>query len=623
MSAKKVKKYIRQQRRQQNRADKQQRAAAQAQAATPQPQASSPSAQPRSGAESSPQPRPRHSPAIPRRPHSRGPGAKIWAVVAGLGITAAAIGSAAVDILDGEPQSPSAIPVQAVPAPVVTEQLVCPPMPGQPDSLTERGVLDYAQRDDSAQSWVTGQIFTSAAGSLPEATLAELTPEGLDEQRSLSQDDPPQDQGPDVALQDRNITTFSETDTAEATLLTLTPDEPDPAHAPAGYAGFSYHADSGPAAGFASTQCSTAQRSQWFLGPETGSGANSLLSVANPHDREATVEVTSYDAEGETGSLGATTLLIPENSVRTVNLAAFTEEEQAQLAVHVQASGAPVTAHLQSGLAEGSTGLGMELLPTQLQPRQQHHMPAVPAGDPAENPQLWLHVPGEEQATIELQVFGSEGQVEIDTPGVFTAEPERVSVVDLQGLEPGTYDVVVTADQPTLSAMRSPGDGEPVTVEVELDPQIDPLTGLELEPETQEQDADPEPDFSWSVATDPLTPGYGAILPETGDVELRLFAPADEESVEVTYRLYDSEGTGTQDLTAEVSGGSSSTVTQQELQEQADAEDLEDLTALMVVAAEGEVYGASLARDQEGRFTIGQLVQVAPQDRYVPLHLMP
>ncbi|WP_205030285.1 DUF5719 family protein, partial [Cereibacter sphaeroides] len=84
-------------------------------------------------------------------------------------------------------------------------------------------------------------------------------------------------------------------------------------------ANFVYQADSGPVTGLTTGSCGTPQRSQWFLGPESGTGANSLLTLSNPHNRDATVEVTTFDAEGDTGTLGSSTLLVPGETVRTMN----------------------------------------------------------------------------------------------------------------------------------------------------------------------------------------------------------------------------------------------------------------------------------------------------------------
>src|SRR5699024_7760614 len=174
---------------------------------------------------------------------------------------------------------------------------------------------------------------------------------------------------------------------------------------------------------------------------------------------------------------------------------------------------------LQASRAAGSSGQGTYMLPALAEPGTEHHLLAAPAGTD-EPPQLWIHTPGEQAGTVELQVFDSEGQVAIDTPGVFTVEAGEVTVVDIEGLEPGTYDVVVRTEAPSLAAVRSTEDGQ------------------------QNDDA---PDLSWSAAADEVQPGFGALLPPAGETDMHLFGQG-----ELTYRILDASGASSEDITIDV-----------------------------------------------------------------------
>lgn len=609
MSSKKVKKYIRAQRRAQKRMQKEQQTTALRHASTtsgPPVGTVQPSTSPRRG-----------------QVRTAGSTGRLVAVIAGLGLVAAAGGSAGLQLSGGHAEQRVSQPSHMVQASSVIERLVCPPAPGQAASLSDDGVLDYQSRDDSVSFSREAAVFAAAEGQLPTTDWVQLDYEGQTESEVfIDSDQTVEDAGPSMA--ERPLITGSLDSGLGSVLLQVQPvDGLRPAQDAAATASFTYQADSGPVTGLSSGACHAPQRSQWFLGPESGTNTNSLLSLTNPQDRDATVEVTTFDAEGATGTLGSTTVLIPGNTVRTVNLAGLTEGE-AQMAVQVVAQGAPVTAHMQSSwTVGGSSGQGVEQLDALTGPQLNHHALGVPAGA-EDDPQLWFYVPGDEHATVELQVFGPEGQIETDTPGVFSLEPGKVSVAGLHGLDPGVYDVMLTTDLPALAAVRSSGDGQPVTIEVELEPEIDPWTGLELEPETEEQETDPASDFSWATAGSPLAEGSFALLPAGYETELRFLAPPGEEQpVEVTYRIFDSAGSSTEDLVEQIDPGSSAQISAEDLQETAEEGGLEDVYSVLITAAEGEAYGGTVTRDEEGRFTIGRLEPISLQDQYVPLRLEP
>lgn len=559
--------------------------------------------------------------AARRSLRSAGASGRWIAVLAGLGLIAAAGGSAAFEFTHERTDQRVSQQAQMVPAPAVTETLVCPPTPGESGSLSEDGVLEYQARDESAVMSRAAAVFAAADGQLPAAAWQVLDHDGPAEPETfLEAEFSDEESGPRLA--DRPLEAEALGSSEGTVQLQVSPLERlSPAEDAEAAAHFTYQAEAGAVTGLTTGQCVSPSRSQWFIGPETGSGADSLVTLTNSYDRDATVQVTTFDAEGETGTLGSTTVLVPPSSVRTVNLAGLTEGES-NLALHVEAQGAPVTAHLQSARRVSETGQGVEQLEALAGPQREHYALGVLAGA-EEDPQLWFYVPGDEHATVELQVYDAEGQVEISTPGVFSLEPGRVTAAGLHGLDPGVYDVVVTTDQPTIAAVRSSGDGQPVTVEVEQEPEIDPWTGLELEPETQEEETEPAADFSWSSTASQLSEGYGALLPTGYDTELRFLAPPADEPAQVTYRLFDRQGQSTDDLVEDLEPGSSAQISPETLQEYAEDADLEDIYAVLVADTQGETYGGTVTRDEEGRFSAGSLVPIAGENQYIPLRLEP
>lgn len=675
MSAKKVSKYIRQQRRERRRAEKLREREAKQAAKTPKPQRSPRNPQragskkhataapaltgseqtqatgpaPRHGAGAQPSAAAHHSadhkhsadhqhtashqtpeptPALERlaaedSQRAPGSGTRAAAVVVGLGLIAALAGSAGFDLTRSSERAPAGLAAHSISAPAVTERIFCPAMPGQPDSITDQGMLTYAERDPSATSRIDTVMLPTGAETDPVAQWAELSQES----RGSAEDAEPG---------------FTQQNHTQGSVLEIQPPENTPEDPRARRVtlatGFTYYAESGPLAGLAAAPCTNPQRNQWFLGPEVGSGAMSLLSLANPHDRPATVEITTYDREGDRGSTGATTVLVPEQSVRSVNLAGLTTDSAT--AVQVHASGAPVAAALQSARTSGQEGLGVELLPAQTSALS-HVMPGVLTGADDDAAQLHLYIPGDQQATVELQVFDENSQVPTEAPGVFSAEAGRVAVLDLGGLESGSYDVVVRTDVPSLAAVRSPGDGEPILTETGGG--FDPITGEAL-PEQSEED--PAPDFSWSASAAALSPGFGALLPraaspeedeaapegetaEDGDAvelesQLRLFAPAEEDTpavVGVNLRLVNTYGTSTEPFSVELTPGAGLTLDAEELAERAEEAEIGEVAAVVVDHAEAPAYGTLITRSEDGRFTATALRPLTRGAQHVPLHI--
>ncbi|MDZ5076961.1 DUF5719 family protein [Nesterenkonia sp. HG001] len=545
--------------------------------------------------EAAEQPEPLAQPEQPERTRRPGAGVRAGAVLATLGILGVVGGSVALDPRGGSTE-PGGVAAAAFPAADSGTAAVCPPMPGLADSLSTDGLLQYRDRDDSAAVRFQALVLAAdAEGTFPAAWWAQLgqeyrvnTTELTDPEESESVDldqlppDPP-------ALGELDAVYESFGGMTRAPLLEV---QGLPSGVSgAGAARYTYLADSGPVTGLATATCTVPQRSQWFFGPEVGAGSTSLLTLANPFDRPATVEVVGYDADGHRGSSGTRTLVVPGESVRTVNIAALAGSDP-EFAVAVQASGAPVSAQLQSSRAVGLTGQGIDFLPGRAAPAAEHVMPGIPVPesteeDPAPRPaQLWIHAPGDTRTTMEVQVYGADGVELLEGPAVFTVEPGEVDTVDLRGLDAGVYDVVVRSDEPTHVAASSHGieGGDPAEDTAALD-------------------------FSWQVGATPLSEGSGALIPDVGESELRLTSLQDESRL--SYRLLDEDGefSDAQEVTVPAEG---------ELTLSPD--DLGDAVAVVVDEAEPGVYAGMTTRDQE-RLSLSTVDLLRDPSQTVPVRL--
>ncbi len=539
--------------------------------------------------------------ASPRR---RGGLIRVGAVAVTAGVVAVGGGSAVADLSGADSAPLAPVAGSGVPSPQTGESYLCPPMPGQADSITTDGILDYAPRDGSAGSVFQSLVIAADGAELPQAEVAQLS----EEDRLNSQP---------VSGQD-GVIHHQETDQERPPLLEVSA-APEGSPLTAGGL-YEYYADEGPVTGLAVGECVPAEQSRWFFGPETGPGASSLLTLSNPYDRASTVEITTYDAEGERGASGSRSIVVPPQTVRTVNLAALTGGT-ANLGVDVAAAGAPVAAQLQSSRAAGLTGVGTEFLPGSGGAAEEHHIPAIPMPDTTEAEdedtlpaELWIHVPGQEGATVELQVFGEDGQLALESPSVFTVEGGRVDALELLGPEAGVYDVVVRTDRPSYAAVGSRGMGEGA----ELDAEDEAAAEEAAEEEGEELESTLALDFSWGIGAQPLDPGSGAILPEIGRTEeaetaLHLFSP---QGGSLTYQLVGQDGELSEPQQAEVPADRSLVISAEELEEV-----MEDAVAVVVEDSDAAVHASLLTTHEDGRFSISQVGPLREAEVTVPVRI--
>lgn len=545
-----------------------------------------------------------------QRPRRRWPVAPLVTGLSGAAVIGVAVASAGMNVTAGDREVAETVPAHYAASPAVASHAVCP-------------VLPETAEDDSAETSTPAHrasalVFAAAGDESPEASWVTVTEDGAGESAdvddTVTSDDVESSPAVHNLLVHRHLMAGAE-DLGSDPLMLSVPAAPEatPHDAPAALAGFTAVVDSESVSGLVSHRCASAQRSAWFLGPETGSGAVSEVQLTNPHQREATVQITTYDASGSTGQLGATSVVVPAQSHRTVHMSSLTEG-QAQLAVHVQSSAAPVAAQVVSGRNDSGSAGGIDTLPAQHRPLTEHHMMGVAAGAD-ERPQLWLYAPEGDSTAVELQVFGDDGQEAIETPGVFTIEPRSVTVVDLDGLAPGVYDVAVRTESPTLAAIRSAGQGPPEQDDAES--------------------AQFSSDLTWSAAAPRLTQGAGALIPAAGDTELRVRAVPeaadDQDTAEqaestdqaavgtLTYQLVDEQGRRTEDQSVDAHYPQSAVVSHEALAEQAEEAGLEGIFAVVVTETTGDLRAALFTADDSGGFSAEPLADISPAAQYVPL----
>jgi hypothetical protein len=208
--------------------------------------------------------------------------------------------------------------------------------------------------------------------------------------------------------------------------------------------------------GFAAASCRAPATEHWLVGGDSETGSSAVLTVRNPSDRPAgvTLEVLGPTGPVPVGGQGAFTLAPGEQAgVRIDSLA----PEQRRLAVRVQASGARVTASLQTQGIDGLVPGGTDVVEPGTAPTGALAVTGVVSrGETADDPrapELWLVAPGA-AGTARVSVYGADGRVTLRGAETVALEEGAVTAVPLGGLEAGTYTVVVDADVPVTGAAR-------------------------------------------------------------------------------------------------------------------------------------------------------------------------
>lgn len=343
---------------------------------------------------------------------------------------------------------------------------------------------------------------------------------------------------------------------------------------------------SGDLRGTAASSCQEPAADLWLVGGSTSLGSSARLVVQNPGRTPATVELELWGPGGRVEPAGSPELLVPPGEERAVLLEGLAAEQE-RVVVHLHATGALVTAHLQDSLLRGLVGGGVDQVVAGAAPARRQVVPAlsvplteVGGADPAVLRLLAPTEPG--TASVTLQ--GADGPV--DLPGLTDIALEAGGVLDvpLDGLPPGEYTAVVDADVPVvagglLTRGRSVGVLEPS--------EDDPL------------------ERAWVPAVRPGTAGPLALPSSAGVLDLAL-VPDPERPGPAAVEVTVVDGEGREVATHEVTLRSGRTTTYR-LTDLVSGEALEALAADDPVAADGEAVADDATGDDADPATEGPL----------------
>lgn len=522
-------------------------------------------------------PGPEAAPDTARRP---APGGHKAALV-GLASAALILAGAGAVVVGGSlvppPDSSRSIAAAAAAVPAGTSLGVCPG-PARLLEGTEAGTdPQFSPESATAASAVTGAVL-GAAGVLPASRLSQLDGTTAAEIAKGS------DQAATAAApQELLAGVVASRPVDQVSVLSADALANQKASAAAV---MKFTATDGDLQGTAASNCNQPSNDQWLAGASTTVGRTSVLVLTNASTTPATVSLELFGAAGQIQAPGSRGLLVAPGTSRSLVLAGLAPGEE-QLSVHIRSAGGPVAAVIQQSVLRGLTPGGVDFIAPGAAPAMRQVMTGVDIQDPAgvaqltgkpgyedAGPALQLTVPGPSDAVVEVKVYGRDGQKALPAGGVVTAKAGAVTEVSLAGVPAGQYTVAASSDVSFVAATR-------VT------------RGLQ---------EDQPSDVAWAAAGVRLGSQHVVPVPQGGTRSL-VFGALDARAT-ITYAAVTSDGKVRTPATADIAGGTTSSIAVPDKVEDA------DVVGYVVSASGDAAYGAVLVQ-QDGRSDVSTLAFLA------------
>ncbi|PZF64456.1 hypothetical protein DEI81_05785 [Curtobacterium sp. MCBD17_013] len=220
-------------------------------------------------------------------------------------------------------------------------------------------------------------------------------------------------------------------------------------------------ADGDEVAGLAAAACDDPSTSSWLVGGSTETGRTSIVTLANPTDVNATVDLDVFTTTGKVSAPGTTGIVVAPNTQKVVPLAGFVSDAASPV-VHVTSSGGQIVATMQESIVRTLTPGGADVVQAAATPSRTQTIPGVVLrdtdgaqhGDDTADaaPVVRVFVPGDASAHLTMALTTADGG---GTTVQATADGGVVTDVPLDDFADGRYTVTVTADVPIVAGART------------------------------------------------------------------------------------------------------------------------------------------------------------------------
>ncbi|HEV7948560.1 MAG TPA: DUF5719 family protein [Glaciihabitans sp.] len=224
-------------------------------------------------------------------------------------------------------------------------------------------------------------------------------------------------------------------------------------------------AAAGGVTGLTASACVVATGDTWLVGGATTTGRTTLVTLSNPSEVAATVDLEIFGEQGAVTSPGLGGITVQPGSQNVLSLAGFAPQLVSPV-VHVTSRGGLVVANLQQTITRGIESGGSEVVDASAAPRTLNVIPGMFISNTATVGSrlgedgfedlatvLRMYVPGDTDTTAEVSVLSEDGT----TPGTnFTIDVAAgvVTQVPIEELVDGKYTVTVRTDQPAVAGVR-------------------------------------------------------------------------------------------------------------------------------------------------------------------------
>jgi hypothetical protein len=214
--------------------------------------------------------------------------------------------------------------------------------------------------------------------------------------------------------------------------------------------------------GLATAACLPAQFETWIAAGSAETGRQAVLSLANPGDVPATVDVTVYGRSGAISAPSARGILLPPGTRRVFPLTGFAPDEFSPV-IHVQSQGSAVASALHTSVTRGLDADGVAIATGQFEAATNIIVPGVFV-DGSDEAFERRQEPGFSDLSPSLRLLSpfedTTAQVTVLRPGqppvVSEARLRAGRVVDiaLDVVGSGLFSVMVSADAPLVGGAR-------------------------------------------------------------------------------------------------------------------------------------------------------------------------
>lgn len=247
--------------------------------------------------------------------------------------------------------------------------------------------------------------------------------------------------------------------------------------------------------GAAAMACQAPRPELWLVGGGGGSTRRERVVLTNPGANTVSADVTVLGSSGTLPSANGQNVVVPPHG-RTSLLVDALVGPEATPVVHVVASGGVLSGVLDDSWIDGATGRGADDAAPAADPANEQVIPAAYLDGAA---RLRVAVPGAEEAVVQARALTKDGPVALPGDGVLRVPGGAVRELDLSSLPAGAYAIQVRADQPAVAGVVAERRPKPTS----------------------------QSDFGWTTSTDPITAVAGTPLPADATASVMVVATAD------------------------------------------------------------------------------------------------